>query len=234
MPRAVVQRRPCRPRLAQGKTDAMLEVDGLVKAFGGFRAVDGCTLKVNKGEILGLIGPNGAGKTTLFNLIAGALQPTSGTIRFLGEDVTPLSTDALFHKGLVRTFQIPHEFHNLSARENLMMVPSAQPGENLFANWFAAGKVRAAEEAVRGEGQRHARLPGARARRRRARRQPLRWAEEAARARPHDDDRRQTGAARRARRWRQTAPCCASSRRRSSSSTASAATPSSSSNTTWR
>lgn len=127
----------------------MLEVQGLVKAFGGFRAVDGCTMRVNKGEILGLIGPNGAGKTTLFNLIAGALQPTAGTIRFLGEDVTPLSTDALFHKGLVRTFQIPHEFHRLSALENLMMVPPQQPGENLFANWLAWGKVREVEAAVR-------------------------------------------------------------------------------------
>ena len=127
----------------------MLEVQGLVKAFGGFRAVDGCTMRVNKGEILGLIGPNGAGKTTLFNLIAGALQPTAGTIRFLGEDVTPLSTDALFHKGLVRTFQIPHEFQRLSALENLMMVPPQQPGENLFANWLAWGKVCEVEAAVR-------------------------------------------------------------------------------------
>ncbi|THF59450.1 ABC transporter ATP-binding protein [Pseudothauera rhizosphaerae] len=127
----------------------MLELDGLVKAFGGFHAVDGCSMRVNKGEILGLIGPNGAGKTTLFNLIAGALQPTSGTIRFLGEDVTHLSTDALFHKGLVRTFQIPHEFHRLSALENLMMVPPHQPGESLFANWLAWGRVRKAEEEVR-------------------------------------------------------------------------------------
>lgn len=127
----------------------MLELDNIVKAFGGFRAVDGCTFSVNKGEILGLVGPNGAGKTTLFGVIAGALQPTSGTIRFLGEDVTPLSTDALFHKGLVRTFQIPHEFHRLTVLENLMMVPPNQPGENLFANWFAWGKVRACEEEVR-------------------------------------------------------------------------------------
>lgn len=127
----------------------MLEVDGLVKAFGGFRAVDGCTLRVNEGEILGLIGPNGAGKTTLFNLVAGALQPSAGAIRFLGEDVTGLATDALFHKGLVRTFQIPHEFHRLSARENLMMVPPHQPGERLFANWLAWGRVQRAEAAVR-------------------------------------------------------------------------------------
>jgi branched-chain amino acid transport system ATP-binding protein len=146
-PRVVAPALPAVP--GARNPDAMLEVDGLVKAFGGFRAVDGCTLRVRQGEILGLIGPNGAGKTTLFNLIAGALQPTAGTIRFLGEDVTPLATDALFHKGLVRTFQIPHEFHNLTARENLMMVPPAQPGENLFANWFAPGKVRAAEESVR-------------------------------------------------------------------------------------
>ncbi|MBL8443049.1 MAG: ABC transporter ATP-binding protein [Zoogloeaceae bacterium] len=127
----------------------MLELDNIVKAFGGFRAVDGCTFSVNKGEILGLVGPNGAGKTTLFGVIAGALQPTSGTIRFLGEDVTHLSTDALFHKGLVRTFQIPHEFHRLTVLENLMMVPPNQPGENLFANWLAWGKVRACEEEVR-------------------------------------------------------------------------------------
>ena len=127
----------------------MLEVDGLVKAFGGFRAVDGCSLRVREGEILGLIGPNGAGKTTLFNLIAGALQPSAGQIRFRGEDITALTTAARFHKGLVRTFQIPHEFHHLSARENLMLVPPHQPGENLFANWFAPARVRAFEQQVR-------------------------------------------------------------------------------------
>ena len=81
----------------------MLELTDIVKTFGGFRAIDGCSFKVAKGEILGLVGPNGAGKTTLFNVIAGALRPTSGTIRFLGEDITGLSTNALFHKGLVRT-----------------------------------------------------------------------------------------------------------------------------------
>ena len=131
----------------------MLELDNIVKAFGGFHAVDGCTFTVNRGEILGLVGPNGAGKTTLFNVIAGALQPSSGTIRFLGEDVTPLSTDQLFHKGLVRTFQIPHEFHRLTVLENLMMVPPAQPGENLFANWLSWGKVNKVEDRVRAKAQ---------------------------------------------------------------------------------
>ena len=127
----------------------MLEVDRIVMAFGGFRAVDGCTLRADKGAITGLIGPNGAGKTTLFNVIAGALKPSSGHVRFEGTDVTGLSADALFHRGLVRTFQIPHEFHRLSARENLMMVSPSQSGESLFANWLRWGGVRAEEERVR-------------------------------------------------------------------------------------
>ncbi len=124
----------------------MLEIDTLVMDYGGFRAVDRCSLKVEAGTITGLIGPNGAGKTTLFNLIAGAFPPTSGRIRYLGEDITKLSTDRRFHRGLVRTFQIPHEFHRLSVLENLMMVPPHQPGEGLFANWFSWGRVAAAEK----------------------------------------------------------------------------------------
>lgn len=127
----------------------MLELEHIVKTFGAFRAVDDCSLHVSEGEILGLIGPNGAGKTTLFNLIAGALQPTSGTIHFLGENITALRTEALFHKGLVRTFQIPHEFHRLSTLENLMMVPPSQPGEHLFANWFDWRRVEMREAEVR-------------------------------------------------------------------------------------
>lgn len=126
----------------------MLELNQLVMNFSGFRAVNGCSFNVEEGSITGLIGPNGAGKTTLFNMIAGALEPTSGTIKFLNEDVTGLSSDALFHKGLVRTFQIPHEFHRLTTLENLMMVPPHQVGEGLFANWFTWGRVRANEAEV--------------------------------------------------------------------------------------
>ncbi len=84
----------------------------------------------------------------MFNLIAGALQPTSGRIRFQGEDVTSLASYHLFHKGLVRTFQIPHEFHKLTTLENLMMVPPLQPGESLFANWFAWARVKSTEHGV--------------------------------------------------------------------------------------
>ncbi len=126
----------------------MLELDKLVMDFSGFRAVDGCSFRVEQGSITGLIGPNGAGKTTLFNMIAGALPPTSGKIRFMGQDVTGLASHELFHKGLVRTFQIPHEFHKMTTLENLMMVPPSQPGESLFSNWFAWGRVKAAESDV--------------------------------------------------------------------------------------
>ncbi|WP_068087794.1 ABC transporter ATP-binding protein [Polycladidibacter stylochi] len=127
----------------------MLEVDQLTMSFGGFKAVCDCSFKVQEGTITGLVGPNGAGKTTLFNLVAGAFQPTAGKIRFLGKDVTKLSSDQLFHRGLVRTFQIPHEFHRLTVLENLMMVPPKQAGENLWANWFQPNAVARQEKALR-------------------------------------------------------------------------------------
>jgi branched-chain amino acid transport system ATP-binding protein len=84
----------------------MIVVDDLHKHFGGFRAVDGASLTIATGSITGLIGPNGAGKTTLFNVIAGRLPPTSGRVRMDGEDITGLPPHVLFHKGLLRTFQI--------------------------------------------------------------------------------------------------------------------------------
>jgi len=91
-----------------------------------------------------LIGPNGAGKTTLFNVIAGVLKPTSGRVIMDGEDITGLPPHALFHKGLLRTFQIAHEFSSMTVRENLMMVPGAQSGETLWNAWF--GRKRIADE----------------------------------------------------------------------------------------
>lgn len=117
--------------------------------FGGLRAVDGVSLEIAKGSITGLIGPNGAGKTTLFNVIAGHHKPTSGIIRLDGEDITGLAPHELFHKGLLRTFQIAHEFSTLTVRENLMMVPGKQPGEHLVDVWLRPSKVRAREEEVR-------------------------------------------------------------------------------------
>lgn len=127
----------------------IIEVQQVNKAFGGLRVINDCSIQVAKGSITGMIGPNGAGKSTLFNLIAGALTPDSGRVLLEGEDITALSPDARFHKGLLRTFQIAHEFSHMSALENLMMVPPHQPGENLFTTWFKPGHVRAHDDEVR-------------------------------------------------------------------------------------
>jgi len=127
----------------------MIQVQNLHKHFGGFHAVDGATLSIAEGSITGLIGPNGAGKTTLFNVIAGVLKPTSGAVSMAGEDITGLEPHALFHKGLLRTFQIAHEFASMSVRENLMMVPGAQSGENLWSAWFRRSQVAQEEAELR-------------------------------------------------------------------------------------
>ncbi|MFG6665552.1 ABC transporter ATP-binding protein [Halomonas sp. HNIBRBA4712] len=127
----------------------IIDVQRVNKAFGGLKVINDCSIQVEKGSITGMIGPNGAGKSTLFNLIAGALPPDSGRILLDGEEITALSADARFHKGLLRTFQIAHEFSQMSALENLMMVPPRQAGERLFNTWFKPGLVRREEEEVR-------------------------------------------------------------------------------------
>ena len=88
----------------------LLEVDRLVKRFGGLQAVGGLDLRVDAGEIVGLIGPNGAGKTTVFHLIAGFHPPTSGAIRFKGASIVGLKPHAICRRGLARTFQIVQPF----------------------------------------------------------------------------------------------------------------------------
>jgi branched-chain amino acid transport system ATP-binding protein len=126
----------------------MIRVDHVVKSFGGITAVDDCTFDIPPGRITGLIGPNGAGKTTLFNIIAGFLRPDSGRILLDGTDVTGWPPHRLFRHGLVRTFQIPHVFDRLSVRDNLMVVPAGQSGENLFTAWFGGGRVAREEAAI--------------------------------------------------------------------------------------
>ena len=122
----------------------MIKVENLHRHFGGFHAVDGASLEIREGSITGLVGPNGAGKTTLFNVIAGVLPPTSGRVTMAGKDITGMSPHELFHKGLLRTFQIAHEFSSMTVRENLMMVPGSQSGETLWNTWF--GRKRIADE----------------------------------------------------------------------------------------
>ena len=127
----------------------MIRVAGVSKHFGGVAAVDGASLEIAEGSITGLIGPNGAGKTTLFNLIAGALAPDAGRILLGEEDVTGLKPHELFQRGLLRTFQIAHEFSTLTVRENLMTVPARQTGENLLGAWLKPGTVSKEERAHR-------------------------------------------------------------------------------------
>jgi branched-chain amino acid transport system ATP-binding protein len=127
----------------------MISVVDLHMHFGGIRAVDGTSLQIEKGSITGLIGPNGAGKTTLFNVIAGAYKPTSGKVYLDGEDVTGLPAHQMFAKGMLRTFQIAHEFGSLTVLENLMVVPANQPGERLRDAWFRPARVREQEARVR-------------------------------------------------------------------------------------
>ena len=122
----------------------MIKVENLHRHFGGFHAVDGASLEIRESSITGLVGPNGAGKTTLFNVIAGVLPPTSGQVTMAGEEITGMSPHELFHKGLLRTFQIAHEFSSMTVRENLMMVPGGQSGETLWNTWF--GRKRIADE----------------------------------------------------------------------------------------
>lgn len=127
----------------------MIKVEDLHKHFGGFHAVDGASMEISEGSITGLIGPNGAGKTTLFNVIAGVLEPTSGRVTMAGKDITGLPPHELFHKGLLRTFQIAHEFSSMTCRENLMMVPGDQSGEKLWNTWFGRRRIANEERALR-------------------------------------------------------------------------------------
>jgi branched-chain amino acid transport system ATP-binding protein len=99
----------------------MLSVDGLTKRFGGFIAVNRVCLELKAGEILGLIGPNGSGKSTTFGLIAGALAPSSGSIRFLGREIGGHSANQVARYGIARTFQIPRPFRRLSLLENVAL-----------------------------------------------------------------------------------------------------------------
>ena len=126
----------------------MITVENLHRHFGGFRAVDGSSIEIEEGSITGLIGPNGAGKTTLFNVIAGVLLPTSGTVTMAGEDITGMPPHELFHKGVLRTFQIAHEFSSMSVLENLMMVPGGQTGETLWNTWFGRRRIANEERAL--------------------------------------------------------------------------------------
>jgi len=127
----------------------MLKVINLHKNFGGLKAVNNVNLNVQKGSITGLIGPNGAGKTTLFNTIAGLYAPNNGEIFLEEKNIARLKPHELFNMGVLRTFQIAHEFTSLTVLENLMMVPGNQRGEKLMFALFADQSVKNQEEEIR-------------------------------------------------------------------------------------
>ena len=127
----------------------ILQINNISKYFGGLAAVSNCSLNIKKGSITGVIGPNGSGKTTLFNLIAGNLKPNSGKVIFNKEEITSIPSYELFSKGLLRTFQIAHEFTNLTVLENLMMVPGNQSGEKLMTALIKPKLVKKEEEIVK-------------------------------------------------------------------------------------
>ncbi len=99
----------------------MLELAGIDVRFGGIRALDGVSLAIGDGEIVGLVGPNGAGKTTLFNVLSGSVRPNRGTLRFDGADLAAVPPYARARRGLGRTFQIPQPMHRLTVAENLQV-----------------------------------------------------------------------------------------------------------------
>ena len=126
----------------------ILEVQDLVKDFGGVRAVNHCTLQIMPGAITGIIGPNGAGKTTLFNLVSGAMSPTSGRIFFNSRRIDGMGMHRTFGLGLMRTFQIPREMKRMTVLENLMLVPAPQAGERIWASWLMPGRVAREERRI--------------------------------------------------------------------------------------
>jgi len=106
-----------------GQENRLLETENLTKRFGGLTAVDGLTLSVQSGEIRGVIGPNGSGKTTLMNLISGIYKASSGSISLDGERIDQLKPNIRTSRGIIRTFQIPKVFWDMTVMEN-MLVPA--------------------------------------------------------------------------------------------------------------
>ncbi len=133
---------------AAAKDAALLEVEGVIKRFGGVRAVDGAGFDVARGSITALIGPNGAGKTTLFDLITGFQRADGGSVRLGGEEVAQLPAYAIARRGMVRTFQITRALAAMPVIDNMMLAAPAQPGERLREVLLRPGAVRRREREV--------------------------------------------------------------------------------------
>ena len=126
----------------------MLEIKNLYKNFGGIQAISNVSLNIQESSITALIGPNGAGKTTLFNIINGSIRPDAGHIKLNNINITGYEPHQLFNLGILRTFQIAHEFSSLTVRDNLMMVPPNQIGESILNTWFTPKKIKIEEKEI--------------------------------------------------------------------------------------
>jgi branched-chain amino acid transport system ATP-binding protein len=124
----------------------MLELRSVARQFGGMKAVDGVSLRVERGEIAGLIGPNGAGKTTLFNLVAGSLAPSAGSILLEEQAIESEPAHKRLARGLARTFQIPRPFPEMSVLENLLVAARHQAGERIWPNFLSPRRIGAEEK----------------------------------------------------------------------------------------
>ena len=127
----------------------LVQVESVVKTFGGLKALNDCSLEIKEKSITGIIGPNGSGKSTLFNVITGNLKPDSGKITYNGNEITNKESHELFHQGVLRTFQIAHEFTNMTVIENLMVVPGNQKGESLLYALINKNKIDKDDEIIK-------------------------------------------------------------------------------------
>jgi neutral amino acid transport system ATP-binding protein len=129
--------------------DVIFEATGVVKRFGGIRAVNGATMSVGRGSITALIGPNGAGKTTFFNVITGFYKPNGGSASFDGKPVLGKPAHKIARQGMVRTFQITKALARMPVMDNMLLAAPNQPGETLTGAVFRPVASRKREREVR-------------------------------------------------------------------------------------
>ncbi len=125
---------------------SLLEAQGISKAFGGIRALDMCSVSVEKGSITGLIGPNGSGKTTLFNVITGYERVDSGQVSFQGQTITNVTPDKVFRLGIGRTFQLTRIFPRLTVLENMHVAAQRNDLKGLLSRWSSTHEQKRALE----------------------------------------------------------------------------------------
>ena len=125
----------------------LLEVESISKHFGGVVAVKDCSMTIHEGTVVGLIGPNGAGKSSVIDLVSGFERPDSGSVWFAGENVVGLRPDVISRRGLIRTFQTPREWRDLSVIDNVRVGRSDLEREKLWRSLFLARRVGHQEEA---------------------------------------------------------------------------------------